>query len=122
MNSMIQAKRLGRADNVFGMDRAHFNTYLCVLLRSLLVSRLGPDVQGGVLIRPPGLKYLSINGHTMLGGDHLVSNSADVHGAPGAVENADAIMGELCVATSFEQLILVVLIFRRCRSLMPTCW
>lgn len=116
---MIQAKPLGRADNMFGLDRAHFNTYLCIVSRYLLVPRLGPTAEGGVLILSPGLMYLSINGHTELGGDHLVSSSPDVHGTPGAVENADAIMEELCVATG--QLILVVLIFRRRRSLMPTC-
>lgn len=113
---MTRAKRSGRADNVFDLDRAHCNTYLCILptSRSLLVPKLGPTVQGGVLILPPELMYFSINGHTELSGDHLVSSSSDVQGAPGDVENADAIMGQLCAATGSEQPILVVLVFRRC--------
>lgn len=114
VHSMIRAKRLGRADNMFGLDRAHFSACLCALPRFLLVPRLGPTVQGVVLILTPGLMYLNINGHTGLGGDHLVSSSADVHAASGVVENADAIMGELCAPTGSEQPILVVLIFRRC--------
>lgn len=112
---MTRGERLGRADNILGLDLADFSNMSVSCLDPLcLVSKLGPMVHGGVLVLPPVLVYLTIDGHTALGGEHLVSSSAEVHGAPGAVENADAIMGKLCPTRGFEQLILVVLIFRRC--------
>lgn len=73
---------------------------------------LGPTAHGGVLILPPELMYLRVQGYTELSDDHLVSSSADVHGAPGVVENADAIMAKLCAPRGSEQLILVALVFR----------
>lgn len=112
---MTRAKRLGRTDHMLGLDLADFSTLsVSCLDNSCLVPKLGPTVHGGVLVLPPELLYLTIEVHTELSGDHLVSSSADVHGVPGAVENADAIMGKLFPARGSEQPILVVLIFRRC--------
>lgn len=73
---------------------------------------LGPTAHGGVLILPPGLMYLRVQSYTELSDDHLVSSSADVHGAPGIVEKAGAIMGKPCTPRGSEQLILVALVFR----------
>lgn len=73
---------------------------------------LGPTAHGGVLILPPVLTYIRVQDYTELSDDHLVSSSADVHGAPGVVENADAIMGKLCAPRGSEQLILVALVFQ----------
>lgn len=110
---MTQASGLDRTDNKPGLEPADFSTYPCALHRAP-VSRPNAWTHGSRRRAHPssGANDLRVQSYTELSDDHLVSSSADVHGAPGIVEKAGAIMGKLCAPRGSEQLILVALVFR----------